>query len=82
MNVTLLHPDGVLRVAVLHQVSVAEGTKVVSLAGQVSWDADGQLLGGDDLAAQTEQCYLNVAIALNAAGATADHLTRTTAVLP
>ncbi|GHC68696.1 enamine deaminase RidA [Streptomyces flavofungini] len=50
------------------QVSIATGSKLVFVAGQVSWDADGVTVGAGDLAAQVEQCYLNVATALAEVG--------------
>ena len=70
MPVDLVHPDRVHRVDVHHQVSVAQGTRTVYLAGQVSWDLDGTLVGPDDVAAQAEQAYLNIHAALDAVGAT------------
>lgn len=70
MAVELIHPAGVIRLDGHHQVSVATGTRVISMAGQVSWDTEGQLIGEGDLAAQTEQCYLNIAASLAGAGAT------------
>jgi enamine deaminase RidA (YjgF/YER057c/UK114 family) len=48
------------------------------MAGQVAWDADGGTVGVGDLAAQTERCYLNVATALAAAGATFDDVVKLT----
>ncbi|GGY42551.1 RidA family protein [Streptomyces xanthochromogenes] len=70
MTITLVNPEGLPEVGVYHQVSVASGSKLVFLAGQVSVDADATTLGEGDLAAQTERCYLNVATALAGAGAT------------
>ena len=75
MAVELIHPAEVIRLDGHHQVSVATGSKLISLAGQVSWDAEGQLIGEGDLAAQTEQCYLNVAASLAGAGATMNDIT-------
>ena len=69
MAVTLINPPGLPVVDVYRQVSVATGTKLVHVAGQVAWDADGKTVGAGDLAAQVEQCYLNVATALAGAGA-------------
>ena len=60
------------------QVSIASGSRLVFLAGQVSQDADGELVGDGDLAAQTEQAMLNVATCLEAAGATLADVARTT----
>ncbi|WP_406719605.1 RidA family protein [Streptomyces anthocyanicus] len=69
MAITLVNPGGLPEIDVYRQVSIASGAKLVFVAGQVAWDADGVTVGEGDLAAQTEQCYLNVATALAAAGA-------------
>lgn len=78
MTVELVHPERVHRVDVHHQVAVAHGSRIVHLAGQVSWDIEGNLVGRDDVAAQAETCYLNVAAALDAVGATAADLAKVT----
>lgn len=69
MAVTLVNPSGLPVVDVYRQVSVATGSKLVHVAGQVAWDADGNTIGEGDLAAQVEQCYLNVGTALAGVGA-------------
>jgi enamine deaminase RidA (YjgF/YER057c/UK114 family) len=58
-------------------VAIAEGTKLVFLAGQVGQDADGNVADGD-LAAQMEQAMVNVAAGLEQAGATFDDVAKTT----
>ena len=68
MPIELLNPDGIPKPDVYRQVAVATGTRTVYLAGQVARTADGQPIGTDDLAAQVEQAYLNVATALAAVG--------------
>lgn len=78
MSVTLLDPEGLPRVESHRQVSVASGSRLVFMAGQVAWDADGRTIGEGDLAAQVEQCYLNVATALAAAGASFDDVVKLT----
>lgn len=70
MAINLVNPTGLPEIDVYHQVSVATGSKLVFMAGQVAWDADGVTVGVGDLAAQVEQCYLNVAKALAGAGGT------------
>ena len=62
-------PDGIFNNPSFSQVVTASGTRTVYTAGQVAIDADGRLVGGDDLAAQTLQVMLNVERALAAAGA-------------
>ena len=78
MTVKLVHPERVNRVDVHHQVADTRGSRTVYLAGQVSWDTGGNLVGRDDVAAQAEKCYLNIAAALDAVGATAADLAKVT----
>ena len=68
MAITLKNPDGLPKIDVYRQVAIASGSKLVFIAGQVAWDADGATVGAGDLAAQVEQCYLNIAAALAEAG--------------
>ncbi|MEP7764306.1 Rid family hydrolase [Sanguibacter sp. 25GB23B1] len=70
MPVTLINPDGLPVVDLYRHVSVSNGSQTVYMAGQISCAADGSTVGAGDLVAQVEQCYLNVATALAAAGAT------------
>ncbi|MEU9357071.1 RidA family protein [Streptomyces sp. NPDC048301] len=63
---------------VYRQVSVATGSRTVHVAGQVAWDADGVTVGEGDLAAQVEQCHLNVATALAGVGASFDDVAKLT----
>jgi enamine deaminase RidA (YjgF/YER057c/UK114 family) len=78
MAVTLMNPGGLPQVDTHHQVSVATGSRLVFLAGQVAWGPDGRTVGVGDLGAQAEQCYRNVATALAAAGATFDDVAKLT----
>lgn len=78
MTVKLVHPERVHRVDVHHQLAATQGSRTVYLAGQVSWDTEGNLVGRDDVAAQAEKCYLNIAAALDAVGATAADLAKVT----
>ncbi|CAL9496147.1 hypothetical protein SUDANB120_03351 [Streptomyces sp. enrichment culture] len=68
MPITMVNPEGLPEVDAYRQVSVATGSKLVFIAGQVAWDADGATVGEGDLAAQVEQCYLNVGTALAGVG--------------
>ncbi len=52
-----------------HAVSVEGTAKVVFISGQVSWDANDNLVGKGDMRAQSEQVFNNVGAALMAAGA-------------
>lgn len=81
MAISLLDPAGLPTVDIYRQVAVASGSKLVFLAGQVAHDADGTTVGVGDLAAQVEQCYLNVGTALAAAGASFDDVAKLTVYL-
>ncbi|MDH6520749.1 enamine deaminase RidA (YjgF/YER057c/UK114 family) [Streptomyces sp. SAI-135] len=78
MSITLLNPGGLPQIDVYRQVSVASGSRLVFVAGQVAWDADGRTVGAGDLAAQVEQSYLNVGTALAAAGGSFDDVAKLT----
>ncbi|NWF27976.1 RidA family protein [Streptomyces sp. PKU-EA00015] len=78
MSVTLVNPDGLPKPEVYRQLSVATGSKLVFLAGQVARDADGRPVGEGDFAAQVEQCYLNVATALAGIGGSFDDVAKLT----
>ncbi|MGI5348974.1 RidA family protein [Streptomyces sp. CA-250714] len=78
MPVTLINPEGLPKPEVYRQLSVATGSKMVFLAGQVARDADGRPVGEGDFAAQVEQCYLNVATALAGIGGSFDDVAKLT----
>lgn len=78
MAITLTNPEALPKVDFHRQVAIATGSKLVFMAGQVAWDADGNLVGKGDLAAQVEQCYLNVAAAVAEAGGTLDNIAKVT----
>lgn len=70
MPVELINPDNHVTIPLYHHVAVATGTRQVHIAGQVSWDENGELVAPGDLAGQVAQVYRNVAKSLDAAGAT------------
>ncbi|CAA9449012.1 MAG: RidA/YER057c/UK114 superfamily protein [uncultured Rubrobacteraceae bacterium] len=78
MAVTLVDPEGLPKIEAYRQVSVATGSKQVFIAGQVAWDAEGATVGEGDLAAQVEQCFLNVAAALAGVGGSFDDVAKLT----
>jgi len=78
MAVTLMNPSGLPQIPVYRQVSIATGSKLVFVAGQVAWDAEGNTVGEGDLAAQVERGYLNVGTALAAVGASFDDVAKLT----
>lgn len=54
-------------------VTTAPG-RMIFLSGQVAWDAEQNLIGSDDLKAQTLQALRNIERGLSAAGASMDDL--------
>jgi enamine deaminase RidA (YjgF/YER057c/UK114 family) len=79
MAITLVNPEGLPQVDVYRQVSIATGSKLIFIAGQVACDAHGNTIGEGDLAAQVAQCYLNVGTALAAVGGSFDDVAKLTA---
>lgn len=64
-----ISPTGLANNPAYTQVVTGRGSRTVHVSGQVALDSEGNLVGRDDLAAQTEQVMLNIGIALDAAGA-------------
>ncbi|MEV0404076.1 RidA family protein [Actinoallomurus sp. NPDC050550] len=78
MAITLVNPDGLPKIDVYRQVSIASGSRLVFIAGQVAWDAEGVTVGEGDLTSQVEQCYLNIATALAEVGGSFDDVAKLT----
>ena len=60
-----------------HVIRATSG-RLVFIAGQAADDAEGNLVGRGDLAAQARQAFANVGLALAAAGARPDQVARIT----
>jgi enamine deaminase RidA (YjgF/YER057c/UK114 family) len=72
---SLLRPEGLVRSpAFSHVAVVPPGATTVYIAGQNAVAGDGSLVGGDDIAAQTQQVMTNLQVALAAAGASVQDL--------
>ena len=78
MTVTLTDPECLPKVDFHRQVSISTGSRLVFIAGQTAWDADGALVGEGDLVAQVEQCYLNIGAALAEIGGSFDDVAKVT----
>jgi enamine deaminase RidA (YjgF/YER057c/UK114 family) len=52
-----------------HAVAIAGPAKLVYVSGQVSWGADGKVVGAGDMRAQCEQVFKNLTHVLRGAGA-------------
>lgn len=72
MTKTSINPDGMANPVgpYSHVVSVPPGGRMVFCAGAVALDAEGNIVGADDIVAQTRQVMENLRLALDAAGAT------------
>ena len=55
-----------------------QGGKLLFIAGQTASDKDGNVVGKDNIKAQTEQVFANLKAVLKAAGGTIDDLVMTT----
>lgn len=71
-------PSGLLNNPNYSHTVVASGGRTVYIAGQVPTDAEGKLVGGNDLGEQTAQAMKNVGIALAAGGASYEHIVKLT----
>jgi reactive intermediate/imine deaminase len=72
-----INPDGLpAPVGPYSNVVTSPPGKLVFVAGQVALDADGNVVGEGDVAAQTKQVMENIRLALEAAGATFDDVVK------
>jgi enamine deaminase RidA (YjgF/YER057c/UK114 family) len=62
---TVINPVGIHPPPGYSHVTVATGTRLAFVAGQVALDRDFAVVGGDDLAAQTSQAMKNLRVALD-----------------
>jgi enamine deaminase RidA (YjgF/YER057c/UK114 family) len=69
-TIKLLKPEGLINSpAFSHVAVIPPGATTILVGGQNAVDANGALVGGDDLGAQTAQVMANLKTALAAAGA-------------
>lgn len=54
------------------QITVGTGSRLVTVSGQVGWDASEQIVGGMDLGQQTTKALENLSLAMRAAGGSLD----------
>jgi enamine deaminase RidA (YjgF/YER057c/UK114 family) len=63
-----IYPDGLVRPPTYTPVVATRGGRTIYVSGQVPVNGKGELVGKGDLAAQAEQAFHNVDIALKGAG--------------
>lgn len=73
-----LKPKGLAINPAYSHVAVASGARTIYIAGQVSIDEKGAVVGAGDLGAQTEQVMRNIGLCLAAAGASYEHVVKIT----
>jgi enamine deaminase RidA (YjgF/YER057c/UK114 family) len=78
MSRELRNPPGLHPAPGFSHLAIAAGKTIVTFAGQVALDKDFQLIGGEDLHAQTAAAMRNVKVAMEAAGVGWDDIVRRT----
>ncbi len=82
MPIARLNPDSVWKPKkAFSQVVKAQGSTIVVTSGQVAYDRDGQLVGKNDVKAQTRQALENLKAVLAEAGASLDDVVKVTIYL-
>ncbi len=69
MKIIRLNPPGSPTPKNYHHAVSVEGGRTIYLAGQIAFDKDRNIVGGDDVVAQTRQALTNLRRNVEAAGA-------------
>jgi reactive intermediate/imine deaminase len=77
-NVQFINPETVSTPRSYSHAAIIDlgNCKMVIMSGQVALDAKGNLVGGNDIAKQTEQVFQNIKSVVEAAGGKLDHLVK------
>ena len=78
MTIDLINPDDLPIPSAYTHAAVAAGTRLVFVAGQIAEDAQGNVVGPGDMAAQALQAFANVGRALATGGARPDQVAKIT----
>ena len=78
MNIQHVNPKALLSLPEYTQVVVSSPGRIAFIAGQGAFDQDFNLIGGDDLHAQTIQAFVNLRTALAGVGASPAHVLSST----
>lgn len=76
-----MSPEAPPAIGPYSQAIAVEARRLVFLSGQIALDAQGRLVGGDDVRAQTRQVLENLGAVLKAADLDFDHVVKTTIYL-
>ncbi|MFG1678090.1 RidA family protein [Micromonospora sp. NPDC049282] len=77
MTIISSNPEGLHATPGYHHVTVVPAGRTAYLAGQCPLDADGVLVGPDDVEAQVDRIARNAVTALRSVGAGPEHVVRT-----
>ncbi|WP_110515092.1 RidA family protein [Herpetosiphon llansteffanensis] len=75
-SITLLNPAGMPAANGYSHVAEVRGGRTIYLAGQVALNVQGEVVGLNDLEAQTRQVFANLQAGLAAVGATFEHVVK------
>jgi enamine deaminase RidA (YjgF/YER057c/UK114 family) len=78
MSAEFINPNELCPTFGWTHVVATRGGKTIHISGQVGINAKGEVIGKGDLKRQTEQAFENIKIALAAAGATMEHVVKST----
>lgn len=73
-----INPKGLVKPTGYTHVVIAPDGRTVYIAGQVAFDSTGKVVGEGDFAAQAEQVYRNLKLALESVGGSMADLVKTT----
>ena len=76
----IVRPEGLAATSGYSHVAEFSG-RLVAVSGQVAWDADGNVVGHDDVEVQARQVFANLGTALAAAGTDLAHVVKLTVFL-
>ena len=76
----IVRPEGLAATSGYSHVAEFSG-RLVAVSGQVAWDADGNVVGRDDVEVQARQVFANLGTALAAAGTDLAHVVKLTVFL-
>lgn len=82
MPIERIQPPKLSRPVAYSHIAKVTGGSIVFIAGQISVNRDGQIVGKGDFLAQAEQVFQNVTYALEAAGADWSNVVKVVTYIP
>jgi len=77
MEMAVLNPEGLVKPrGYNHGVKVAGASTLLFLGGQVAWDGEGNLVGGDNIALQFEKTLENLLTVVREAGGSPENIVK------